>query len=171
MDYKYIEQLLERYWECETTLREESILRNFFAQDDVPAHLLPYKSVFEAEEATVEEGLSEDFDQRMLSLIGEESPADEGTAPVVKARTIRFKHGLRPFFKAAAVVAMVLSVSMAVQQAMYQGQTQNVETMRPGVMPSDRETAFEKKDISTLPDTAKYVPDPTSETTGSTLHP
>ena len=27
MDYKYIEQLLERYWEGETTLQEESILR------------------------------------------------------------------------------------------------------------------------------------------------
>ena len=25
MDYKYIEQLLERYWECQTTLEEEAI--------------------------------------------------------------------------------------------------------------------------------------------------
>ena len=30
MDYKYIEQLLERYWEGETTLQEEAILRTFF---------------------------------------------------------------------------------------------------------------------------------------------
>ena len=30
MDYKYIEQLLERYWNCETSLEEEQILRAFF---------------------------------------------------------------------------------------------------------------------------------------------
>lgn len=26
MDYKYIRQLLDRYWKCETTLEEEEIL-------------------------------------------------------------------------------------------------------------------------------------------------
>ena len=40
MDYKYIEQLLERYWEGETTLQEEAILRAFFSQEDVPAGLM-----------------------------------------------------------------------------------------------------------------------------------
>ena len=46
MDYKYIEQLLERYWQCETTLQEESILRTFFSQEDVPASLMQYKALF-----------------------------------------------------------------------------------------------------------------------------
>ena len=32
MDYKYIEQLLERYWQGETSLQEEAILRSFFSQ-------------------------------------------------------------------------------------------------------------------------------------------
>ena len=27
MDYKYIEQLLERYWECQTSPEEEQILK------------------------------------------------------------------------------------------------------------------------------------------------
>lgn len=36
MDYKYINQLLERYWRCETSLEEEDILRSFFSQKDVP---------------------------------------------------------------------------------------------------------------------------------------
>ena len=43
MDYKYIEQLLERYWNCQTALEEERILRSFFSQEDVPAQLLQYK--------------------------------------------------------------------------------------------------------------------------------
>ena len=29
MDYKYINQLLERYWNCETSLEEEGILRAY----------------------------------------------------------------------------------------------------------------------------------------------
>ena len=36
MDYKYIKQLLERYWKCETSLEEEEILRTFFSQKDIP---------------------------------------------------------------------------------------------------------------------------------------
>ena len=46
MDYKYIEQLLERYWQCETSLQEESILRSFFSQEEVPAELQQYKALF-----------------------------------------------------------------------------------------------------------------------------
>ena len=46
MDYKYIEQLLERYWEGETTLQEESILRTFFSQPEVPENLRKYQPLF-----------------------------------------------------------------------------------------------------------------------------
>ena len=35
MDCKYIEQLLERYWQCETSLEEEAQLRAFFNGSDV----------------------------------------------------------------------------------------------------------------------------------------
>ena len=42
MDYKYIEQLLERYWKCETSLEEEQILRTFFRQEEIPA---PFESL------------------------------------------------------------------------------------------------------------------------------
>jgi len=40
MDYKYITQLLERYWNCTTSLEEEQILKAFFSQDDIPVELL-----------------------------------------------------------------------------------------------------------------------------------
>ena len=46
MDYKYINQLLERYWNCETSLEEEGILRAFFSQKDVPVELRQYQSLF-----------------------------------------------------------------------------------------------------------------------------
>ena len=40
MDYKYIEQLLDKFWDCETSLEEEQILRCFFRQKEVPATCL-----------------------------------------------------------------------------------------------------------------------------------
>lgn len=101
MDYKYIEQLLERYWACETSTEEEDILRAFFRQKDVPAHLLPYKSLFAYEDASREIGLDRDFDKRILEHIDR---------PTVKVGRIPMRRRLMPLFKAAAVVAVMLSL-------------------------------------------------------------
>ncbi|MBQ0075440.1 MAG: pyruvate ferredoxin oxidoreductase [Prevotella sp.] len=113
MDYKYIEQLLERYFECETSLGEENVLKAFFAQENVPVSLLAYRSIFtEAEQAKNEETLSANFDKRILSLIGEEQAKE----PVkVKARIISMQRRLQPLYKAAACVAIILALGQAAQ--------------------------------------------------------
>jgi len=112
MDYKYIEQLLERYWKCETSTEEESILRSFFYQEEIPAHLLPYKDLFIYEQRAGEVKLSDDFDARILDKIDEEEPI------IVKARRITMTHRMMPLFKAAAVVAMVLTLGNAAQKSL-----------------------------------------------------
>ena len=104
MDYKYIEQLLERYWEGETTLQEEAILRAFFSQDDVPAKLIKYKSLFDC--GLQEETLSDDFDARILEQIGGDEP---------KAKIVTLASRLKPLFKAAAIVAILLTIGNAAQ--------------------------------------------------------
>ena len=110
MDYKYIEQLLERYWRCETTLQEEDILRSFFTQDNVPAELMRYKDLFCYEKSEPQEDvLGEDFDAIMLACIVSQR--------TVKARVVRRPQRLRPLFKAAAVVAIVLTLGNAMQVA------------------------------------------------------
>jgi hypothetical protein len=106
MDYKYIEQLLERYFQCETTLKEEEILRTFFAQDDVPVWLVKYQSLFRYE-AAQEQPLGDDFDERMLNIIEQNAP--------VKAHVITLTQRLKPLFKAAAIVAIVLTLGNAAQ--------------------------------------------------------
>jgi len=108
MDYKYIEQLLERYWRCETSLEEEDILRAFFSQKNVPAALLPYKSLFayqQEEKKTVV--LGNDFDRKILAMV--EKPE------AVKARVITIRQRLAPLFKAAAIVAIILTLGNAMQ--------------------------------------------------------
>lgn len=106
MDYKYIEQLLERYWQCETTLQEEAILHTFFSQDDVPAELEQYKALFAIHQN--KETLGDDFDARILEMVGEEKP-------VAKAKVVNFTSRLMPLFRAAAVVAIILTLGNAAQ--------------------------------------------------------
>jgi hypothetical protein len=69
MDYKDIEQLLERYWQCETSVEEEAALRDFFLKEEVPAHLLRYKNLFVYQQVQQEVGLGEDFDARILAEV------------------------------------------------------------------------------------------------------
>ncbi len=110
MDYKYIEQLLERYWTAETTLEEEGILRAFFSQKDIPAELEQYRALFAYEAQETETRLSDDFDARILAMIEEEPQT------TVKAREISMKQRLMPLFKAAAVVAIILTIGGAMQR-------------------------------------------------------
>jgi hypothetical protein len=106
MDYKYIEQLLERYWQGETTLQEEAILRNFFSQPeakDIPESLRKFQALFTVEQ---EEPLGDDFDARILEMIGEEEP---------KTKIVTLTSRLMPLFKAAAIVAIILTLGNAAQ--------------------------------------------------------
>ena len=46
MELAKIENLLEKYFEAETSLKEEAILKDFFEQENVPAHLAEHKEMF-----------------------------------------------------------------------------------------------------------------------------
>ena len=120
MDYKYINQLLERYWNCETSLEEEGILRAFFSQKDIPAELRQYQPLFAYQQLEAKEKhLGADFDNRLLAMIEEDEPIK------VKARTITLTQRLKPLFKAAAVVAIFLTLGNAAQESF---QTQQPST-------------------------------------------
>lgn len=109
-DYKYIEQLLERYWECQTTLEEEVILREFFAQENVPMELLKYRQLFLYQhEEPKGERISDDFESRIMEAISNEN--------VVKAKTISLTERLKPLFRAAAMIAVLITIGTAVEKA------------------------------------------------------
>ncbi|WP_297329696.1 hypothetical protein [uncultured Bacteroides sp.] len=110
MDSKYIEQLLERYWQCETSLEEEAQLRAFFSEDNVPEHLLRYKNLFVYQQLQQKVHLGEDFDARVLAEI---------EVPVVKAKRMTLTARFMPLFKAAAVVIVVLSLGNMMQHSFF----------------------------------------------------
>ena len=110
MDYKYINQLLERHWAGETSLEEEQILRSFFSQPNVPEELKQYRCLFiyeQTEPAT--DVLGDDFDEQLMSIIERPRP--------VKARVLTIGQRFAPLFKAAAVVAIILTLSNAAQSS------------------------------------------------------
>jgi len=106
MDNKYIETLLERYFNAETSLEEESILRAYFSQETLPADMEQWRPLFTA---AADEVLGDDFDVRIMEAIAREE------RPVVKAREITLTQRLKPLFKAAAIVAIILSLGNAAQ--------------------------------------------------------
>lgn len=109
MDYKYIEQLLERYWDCETSLEEEQILRSFFLRKEIPAHLLGYKQLFAYQGAEKEISLGNDFDAKILARIEK---------PVVRAKRLTLRARFMPLFKAAAMIAVLFVMGTVVQRSM-----------------------------------------------------
>ena len=94
MDYKYIEQL-----------QEEQILKAFFSQEDVPGHLSQYADLFRYESEAKADGLDENFDKHMMKMI-EQQDANVKKARIISINPRRFA----PFFKAAAVVAIALTI-------------------------------------------------------------
>ena len=147
MDYKYINQLLELYWSCKTTLEEEEILRTFFSQIDIPEEFEKYRPLFLYEQVERKTNvLGNDFDEKILSMIDEPIP--------VKARTITFTQRLMPLFRAAAIVAIILTLGNAAQVAFnndsdrFNNNTAEIEQVQQGVA-----VAFSKD--STMVDSMK----------------
>ena len=104
MDYKYIEHLLDRYFEAETSLEEEQILRAFFSQENIPAEMEQWRALFTSDNDIL---LGDDFDARIMEAIEEQ--------PTVKAREVSLTQRLMPLFKAVAVVAIIITIGSALQ--------------------------------------------------------
>ena len=137
MDYKYIEQLLQSYWQCETTLEEERILRTFFSQKEVPVQLLRYRDLFAyQQEETQTDILGDNFDQRILELTS--NVMQEGICnPRFKARTLSLTQRLKPLFKAAAIVAIILTLGNAAQVAFNNDVPENAQDIADTNQPQE----------------------------------
>lgn len=121
MDYKYIEILIERYFNCETTLEEERILKAFFHQEEVPDALRQYANIFAFEAADRNNALhqlDDNFDQRVLDRLD-----DDHDAPVkyVRIQRLTFNDRIRPLMHAAAAVAIVALIGGSIHQAYLRG--------------------------------------------------
>jgi hypothetical protein len=83
MDSKQIEQLLEKYWNCETSLEEEQQLRAFF-RGSVPENLRETADLFRYFDWQKEQKItSPNFDKEVKVIIDRNAPRGKGISLVV----------------------------------------------------------------------------------------
>ncbi|MDL2247619.1 hypothetical protein LJC05_02685 [Bacteroides sp. OttesenSCG-928-J23] len=93
MEKSRIEELLEKYWLCETTVSEEQELCHFFNGSEVPEHLSKYTELFVYNKEESEVTLDEGFEERILEMISKEKKKQRPT--------------LKPLVQFAAAVAVL----------------------------------------------------------------
>ena len=70
MDFKERDDLLRRYWNCETSLEEEKRLREYFGNDDIPDRLKETASLFRYFEQAKKKSLSDlAFDDQVMRKV------------------------------------------------------------------------------------------------------
>jgi len=69
MDSKEIGQLLEKYWNCETSLEEEQVLRSYFNGSNVPDQMKDAAELFRFFESERKRTLSAAFDHDIMHSV------------------------------------------------------------------------------------------------------
>jgi hypothetical protein len=112
MDSKRLEELLQRYWECETSLDEEQELRDYFCTEPVPEQWKEASTLFHYFEK-----------QRQLAVKGnfEESVVSKIKAPKGRMMTL-----VQISLRIAAGVAVVLAAIFFVRQEIRKDSTEMV---------------------------------------------
>lgn len=149
MDYKYIEQLIDRYFDGTTTVAEERILKAFFSQNDVPAHLQRYAAVFDYEDSQLSEApLGEDFDQRVLARL-----SADGDAPCIRVKIQRmtFADRFRPLGRAAAAVAIIALLGGSIHRAYVTHPVEPINQFGYGQDEAGQTNAVDNREFTTTP--------------------
>ena len=71
MDYKRVENLLDKYFNGETEVHEEQQLQNYFNSNEVHEDLLSYQPLFQYFNEEKVLTLSDDFDQKLLQQLSQ----------------------------------------------------------------------------------------------------
>jgi hypothetical protein len=107
MDSKQLEDLLKKYWECETSLEEEALLREYFSGNEVPENLRETAALFRYFDEQKKKSVDVQFEKTVVSRIEQVSRAGKGK--VVKL----FNNALRI---AAGVTVLMLAIYFVRQE-------------------------------------------------------
>ena len=69
MDSKKIEELLQKYWDCETSLEEEKELQQFFRNENVPDQWKETATLFHYFEQQKNQSVNPQFDKTMIDQL------------------------------------------------------------------------------------------------------
>lgn len=123
-----IEVLLERFFEGNTSLREEKVLRDFFNGQSVPDHLKLYQPLFTYfKEEVLEDIQDHDFEQKLTSLITE-LPFD---APVV--RKLSARRSFMFISSIAAGILLLIGLFFTIKNDVFKGKLTQTEQSAPEI--------------------------------------
>jgi len=113
MEYNKINNLLDSYFEGETTLENEATLREYFQNKEIDGRLKVYAPIFKyaVEEAKVK--MREDFDHQLLNKLEIQNPKE------TRVRSIQL------LYRAAAVIIFVMVAGWAINQYINHDTTQD----------------------------------------------
>lgn len=108
MDYKYIETLVDKYFEGETSLQEETQLKDYFTKERIHPSLERYQGLFQywVDESQVK--LDDAFDIALLEKMEAQETADSSaSAKPKKGKVIQLR--TRMLYRVAAAIALVMA--------------------------------------------------------------
>lgn len=100
----HIQDLLKRYWDCQTTLAEEQELLDFFSSDQLPTSWQRYAPLFSYIRDEQSIVLSEDFDERLKAAMEEKQGNN-------KYITIRI---FTPLLRIAASLLLIVGMGISI---------------------------------------------------------
>jgi hypothetical protein len=111
-NYQHIAQLLDKYWEGETTLAEDKMLQTFFASETIPVEFQAFQSIFQAKNDIQTQTLSTDFDTNLLAILKEKTKETEKETKVIQLQTAQSAELQKWRWMAgiAASIALILAV-------------------------------------------------------------
>ena len=112
MDLDRVEILLERYWNCVSTVEEENELKLLFNSNDVPDELKESAALFNYFEQQKQATLNEKFNEEIIEKIKlQQSPT-----------VIKINRGLQNYMRVAAAVLVILAASFIFRMEFWQGE-------------------------------------------------
>ena len=112
MDLNRVEILLERYWNCVSTVEEENELKLLFNSNDVPDELKDSATLFKYFEQQKQTTLDDKFSEEIIEKIKLQKP------PVVRKINSRFRN----YMRVAAAVLVILAASFVFRMEFWQGE-------------------------------------------------
>lgn len=102
---EYIRTLLDKYWECQTSVEEEKTLQDFFSGDAIPEDLESYIPIFAYRSEAQQQGVSDGFEAQLSEKLDALKTEDK------KYVTIRI---FLPALRVAASIALIIGIGFAI---------------------------------------------------------
>lgn len=116
MDLSRIELLLERYWDCVTTVEEEEELRDFFRNNEVPKEMKEAAVLFNYFDLQRSATLDEQFEKEIMTKIKDQK------SPILRS----INNNMKNYLKVAAVLIGVITASFIFRMEFLEGENSKV---------------------------------------------